>query len=194
MSRRDIRRHHTARRGAVLVPVALILFAACGSATETRERDYIYKAYIRGTSSKENLSKEKIDNHPSYEAYFTLEKDEECVKITVLAKNTAVMSAYVDPTVRASYVLEKAIDVSRFNPRGGRIVYAEIGRNFDVNWKSERETVVCSVKGDPLKKLTPGPYRIRLSVFQAKEFGFSIAIATNAAQAMVPAAAEGGVR
>ena len=66
MSRRDTRRHHTARRGAVLVPVALILFAACGSATEKRERDYIYKAYIRGTSSKENLSKEKIDK-PSYE-------------------------------------------------------------------------------------------------------------------------------
>ncbi len=193
MSRRDTRRHHAARRAAALVVTALIPLAACGTTTPTREREYIYKAYIRGTSSKENLSKEKIDNHPSYEAYFTLEKDEECIKITVLAKNTAVISAYVDPTVRASFVLEKAIDVSRFNPRGGRIVYAEIGRNFDASWKSERETVVCSVKDDPLKKLTPGPYRIRLSVFQAKEFGFSIAIATNAAQAVVPAAAEGGV-
>lgn len=177
---------------AIAAMAAFVTLAACGAATQTRERDYAFKAYIRGSSSKENLSMEKIDGHPSYESHFTLEKVEECVKITIIARNTALISAYVDPTVRAYFVLEKAVDVSRFNPRAGRIVYTEIARNFDINWKSERDTVVCSRTEDPLKKLTPGAYRIRLCVFDAREFGFSIAIATNEAQAITPAQAEGG--
>lgn len=178
-------------RAAAMALAALIMLTACGAATQTRERDYAFKTYIRGTSSKELLSKEKIDNRPSYEAFFSLEKPEECIRITVSAKNSSIQSAYTDPSVRACFIVEKAVDVSRFNLRTGGTVYVEMGRNYDINWKPERETVVCTAKDDPLKKLTPGPYRIRITAFEAPDFSFSIAIASNAAQAIVAAHAAG---
>lgn len=175
---------------AAVLGVALLL-AACGTTTKTGVGEYAFKNYHRGSSSKESLSKEKIDNRPSYEVFFTLEKPEECIRITVSAKNSAVQSKYMDPSVRASFVVEKALDISAFNLRTGTTIYVELGRNYDINWKSERETVVCSAKDSPLRKLTPGLYRIRITAFEARDFSFSIAIASNAAQAVVAGPATG---
>ncbi len=169
----------------------VLLLAACGTTTKTGVGEYAFKNYYRGSSSKESLSKEKIDNRPSYEVFFTLEKPEECIRITVSAKNSAVQSKYMDPSVRASFVVEKALDISAFNLRTGTTIYVELGRNYDINWKSERETVVCSAKDSPLRKLTPGLYRIRITAFEARDFSFSIAIASNAAQAVVAGPATG---
>lgn len=168
-----------------------LLLSACGTTTRTQVGEYAFKNYYRGSSSKEFLAKDRIDNHPTYEAFFTLEKPEECIRITVSAKNTAIQSAYIDPSVRVCFVVEKALDVSAFTLRAGNTIYVEIGRNYDINWKSERETVICTVKDAPLGKLTPGLYRIRITAFEARDFSFSISIASNAAQAIVSAPASG---
>jgi len=191
MEKQEEADQHTRINPITTVLGVALLLAACGTTTKTEVGEYAFKNYYRGSSSKEFLSKDRIDNRPSYEAFFTLEKPEECIRITVIAKNNAIQSAYMDPSVRACLVVEKALDVSAFNLRTGNTIYVEIGRNYDINWKSERETVVCSAKDSPLRKLTPGLYRIRITAFEARDFSFSIAIASNTAQAVVAGPAIG---
>ncbi len=190
--RSDIRTYLPRRLMAAALGAVLFL-PACGATRQTQDRDYVFKNYYRGASTRELLSKEKMDNRPSYEVFFSLEKPEECIRITVSARNRAVNSTFMDPSVRACFVVEKVLDVARFNLRTGNTLYVEMGRNYDINWKPEREAVVCTVKDFPLKKLTPGLYRIRLTSFEAADFSFSIAIASNEAQAIVAATASGDV-
>ena len=133
-------------------------------------------------SSKNGLnSKEKIDKEKSYEVYFMLTKKEDCLKFQIISKivNLSInsLSTKIMPTF---FIVERAININGFKGiKDKKIVFSEIGRNFDAIWKWKNEIVICSSKKDPLKKLHIGLYRIRFSIFNKNNFDYEITVFSN---------------
>ncbi|MEJ5363396.1 MAG: hypothetical protein WHV26_15155 [Spirochaetota bacterium] len=118
-------------------------------------------------------SKELIDKTPTYEVYFDLIEDARCIDISVIAQDKN------GKRVRCAFILESLIDLSRFQKKPLQPVYSEIAKNFDINWRFQSNIFVCTDDTDPLKRLTKGNYRLKISAFSNNYFTFTIDIKSS---------------
>ena len=117
-------------------------------------------------------SKELIDKTPTYELYFNLAENTQCIDVTVIAEDKN------EKRVRCAFILESKVDLSYYTSKPLKPVYTEIARNYDFNWRMQTTVNVCTSATDPLKKLNKGSYRLRISAFSGNYFTFTIDISS----------------
>lgn len=153
--------------------IILLGFLHCKSANNINSSN---KNTLKGIANKVILSKEKIDKEDTYEVYFTIKNREMCIKIGMSSKiyDSITRNGKI---VKTFFIVEKVVDISQFNDRRGeKIVFSELGRNFDHNWEREKDITICSSKVDPIKRLDKNIYRIRFTTFMKKEFNFEVSL------------------
>jgi hypothetical protein len=143
----------------------------CHSAPGVNE--FNNRNFLKGITSRKIEIEEKIDTGKTYEVFFTISEKEECIKINVNA-------VYMDETTqneasaKTFFIVEKALDISRFGDSKKKVLFAELGRNFDFSWNRERDVLICSSDSDPIKKLKKDIYRIRFTAFRDQDFNYEV--------------------
>ena len=115
-------------------------------------------------------SKELIDNTPTYELLFALSENAQCVELSVSAQDRNGRK------VRCAYIVESLVDVSRYVKKPAKPIYAELAKNFDINWRFQSTISICNDEIDPLKRLNKGNYRLRISAFSNDFYIFTVGI------------------
>ena len=155
----------------ILLPA---IFSACSTIMNGGE--YRYKTDITGYSVDTAISPEKIAGEATYQIFFNLAKDENCIKIVIKSKiRKETLKSPHTLEVNAYFIIERIIDINRYKIDKKTVLY-EMGRNFDSRWNSSHTIVLCEDTLDPLKKFNPGLYRIRLSSLQSPDFLYTIEI------------------
>lgn len=137
-----------------------------------------------GVSGGIKANTKTIDSPATREIYFILPQPEECIQIGIAAKNLSEDSPYIKKTERIYFIVEKAIDISRFNIKGRQFEFSEISRNFDNSWAPKNNVLICSSGSDPIKKLDSSVYRIRFTSFTKDMYAFDIRIISDRAKAV----------
>ncbi len=153
---------------------ALLIFPllSCVSSQITYSQKDIFSDIMR----EEYKSRDSIDGTPTYQVYFSIKKNEQCIKISVLSdmKDDTIHS------LRTAFIVEKVINVTPFTTSKNRkLEYSQLGRNYDSNWDITREISICGENIDPIKTLSPGWYRIRFSAFSDRAYVTAITIYSN---------------
>lgn len=132
-----------------------------------------------GKTNNETQSREKIDKENTYEKYFIIKNNEKCIKIIITS--TIIDDVFKrEKKVKTYYIVEKAVNVSRFRDAGGkRYIFSELGRNFDANWNIKKDALICSSDTDPIKKLDKNIYRIRFTTFSKEDSNFKIELSSD---------------
>lgn len=146
----------------------LLLTTSCSTVPTTQQQSQVYS--FAGDTLTLTRSKELIDKTPTYEVYFDLPENAQCIDISVIAQDKN------GKRVRCGFILESLVDVSKFPKRPVQSVYTEIARNFDINWRFQSNIYVCSDENDPLKRLNKGNYRLKISAFSNNFFTFTVDI------------------
>ncbi|MDH7553115.1 MAG: hypothetical protein QHH74_05615 [Spirochaetota bacterium] len=149
----------------------LVFFTSCSTANIKRESVKLY-TFI-SYSYDLPKSKELIDKTPTYEVYFDLLEETRCIDISVVAQDRN------GKRVRCAFILESLVDISRFPKKPFQPVYSEIAKNFDSNWRFQSNIFVCTDDTDPLKRLTKGNYRLKISAFSTNYYTFTIDIKSS---------------
>jgi hypothetical protein len=133
---------------------------------------------LKGNSSKEAESADKIDNSKTFELFFTLDNDEDCISVGLNSEAyDEVLNKYIQ--LKNFYIVEKSIDISRFNS-AKKSMFTEIGRNYDFNWNTRQKIEICSSGTDPIKTLNKNDnFRIRFTVFKDINFKYDIIISSG---------------
>ncbi len=133
---------------------------------------------LKGISSREIESRDKIDDGKTFELFFTLDNDEDCLMIDV---SSEVYDIILNKNVRIKtfYIIEKSVDLSRFGPDKIN-VFSEIDRNYDYNWNAKQKIEICSSATDPIKIFKKNNnFRLRFTVFSDKNFKYEITISSE---------------
>jgi len=133
---------------------------------------------LKGTTIKDIESTDKIDKSNTYEIKFTLNNTEDCIKIKVSSyKTDEILNEKI--TLNTFFTVEKILDISNFNDPGSKITYSELDSNYDNNWKTKPEIIICSVN-NPIKRLNKDDkFRIRFTAFQENNFSYEIIIQSD---------------
>jgi hypothetical protein len=133
---------------------------------------------FNGNSSTENESKDKIDNEKTFELFFILDDNEECMAINIsLESYDETLNKYTK--IKTFFIVEKLIDISKFNP-DKKSIFSEISRNYDYNWNTKQKIEICSSTTDPIKILNKNNnFRIRFTVFKNINFKYEIIISSK---------------
>lgn len=162
-------------RGAV----AAALIALCACSTLSRPGEYRHKVVRSGSSDESTLAEQKIAEGATYQVFFSLRKEEKCLKIAFSSRiREATLKKTFQSDVNTYFIIEKSVDIERFKDEKKTIFY-EIGRNFDLRWNLSNTMVTCSDSADPLRKLDTGLYRIRFSSLKAPSFEYVLEIYSN---------------
>jgi len=120
---------------------------------------------ISGTAGKNILSNLKIDKNRSFTLYFRPEKNTDYINIEMRSVITVNGVYKRKRTIKTFFVVEKAIDISKFRKKKSGI-YTEIGRNFDIKWNRQQNITLHTSNDDPLEKIEKTSlYRIRFTTF-----------------------------
>lgn len=177
-------------RIAAIYGIVLIIISPIRCKTIKKEMQFAHKVSYSGITKPSIESSNKIDKEITYEIYFTIEKDEKCLKLTIqsIAEYEGIVKD--EKIVKTYFIVEKAIDISRFvseesqkSPKVKedipKIAYSEIGKNFDLRWNRKRDLLICTSGEDPIKKLNKSSYRIRFTTFMKDNFSFTITAYSN---------------
>ncbi|MCU0821979.1 MAG: hypothetical protein MUC95_05835 [Spirochaetes bacterium] len=121
------------------------------------------------------MSNDKIDTGKTFLVYFLINNEEECIEVNVNAVYTDE-SIQSEVSAKTFFIVEKAVDISKFGDPGERVYFTELGRNFDFSWNRERELRICTSELDPIKKLRKDIYRIRFTIFREENFNYEVYI------------------
>lgn len=150
----------------------LCFFYACATSQIT----YSQKDLFSDTMSPGYKTGNSIDGATTYQVFFTLKSNEECIKISVLSD----MKDDTARPIRTAFVVEKVIDVTPFTGSSRRkLEYSLLGRNYDTNWAIDSDIQLCSKSTDPIHTLGAGWYRIRFSAFTDLAYITAITIYSN---------------
>ncbi len=166
-------KENTCKEPFFIFSFLLLILMSCQSKPGTMEFD-TGNTFKKSTSDN-LISDKKIDTGKTYEIYFSLKKNEDCIKVAVISK---VMdeATFSEKIIRTFFVVEKNIDISGFRKSNKKRIFFELARNFNDSWDREKDVTICSSEADPIKKLSKGIYRIRFSVFRETDFNFEISI------------------
>ncbi|MFH0974749.1 MAG: hypothetical protein V1874_03080 [Spirochaetota bacterium] len=130
---------------------------------------------LSGNPKKEIESNDKIDNWKTYEIFFKLSSDEDCINIKMMAETYDEVSGK-NIALKIFFIIDKAVDISRFNQEK-KILFSELGRNYNFNWSARQNIDVCSIRNDPIKRLDKNNvFRIRFTAFKITNFLYNINI------------------
>ena len=152
--------------------IILMILIQCTSAEKPT---YNNKNSYNNTTQKAFDSDEKIDRWKTYEIFFKLSKDEECININF---SSQIFDEAINKNInfKTYFIIEKAVNISKFIS-DKKIIYSEIGRNFDNSWNTKQEIEICSSEMDPIKKLkNSSTYRIRFTTFRDLNYNFTILV------------------
>lgn len=148
-----------------LLVFAIILCTGCGE--QIRETHTNEEQQYGNTTENTKVSIDRIDNYPTYQVLFTLDKPADCFSIEIdsvyLQKSFPVQKI----PARTYFIVEKKLKL----PASGKkeeIIYTQLGRNFNSDWDVFSPVKVCSSANDPLSKLDISEYRIRFTTFEKK--------------------------
>ena len=143
----------------------------CRSAPGTY--DFYNRNTLKGVAAGRIMTGDRIDTGKTYEVFFVINEDEECIKVNV---NAVYMddAAQSDMSARTFFIVEKAVDISRFGDQKKKVFFTELGRNFDLSWNRDRDALICSSEADPIKKLKKDIYRIRFTTFRDEEYSYEV--------------------
>ena len=162
----------------LIILLVTTIFLSCSS---SQQKDEFKLSFSKVLSNKKiKKSRIKMDNHPTYEVYFTLEKDTNCigVEINTNFKRDEFTNKMVK--IRTFFVVEKKMGLDKFAQRQ-KEVYTTLGKNYTDTWRRKQRIVICTNKLDPLKQLTgKSIYRIRFTTFKEASYGFTVAIQLKA--------------
>ena len=160
----------------LIITLMIFLFVQCRSTNVITFKNT--KKYM-GKTNNETQSREKIDKENTYEKYFIIKNNEKCIKIIITS--TIIDDVFKrEKKVKTYYIVEKAVNVSRFRDAGGkRYIFSELGRNFDANWNIKKDALICSSDTDPIKKLDKNIYRIRFTTFSKEDSNFKIELSSD---------------
>ena len=156
----------------IFIYILLLYTFGCSSPLMKKDSNQLYTLTIE--SNTLTKSKDRIDNTPTYEIYFQLSGITRCIEISIIATNTN------NKRVRCGYILEAEIDISRFPKKPLQPIYTQLAKNFDSDWRFQSNIFFCSNEADPLKRLNPGNYRLRITAFSDKKHTFTIQIKSSA--------------
>ena len=135
--------------------------------------DFNIRNSLKGVSADRLTAEDRIDKGKTYQVFFIINEKEECIKVNVNA-------VYMDETTQSEvsgktfFIVEKAVNISSFGDFKKKVLFTELGRNFDFSWNRERDAIICSSESDPIKKLKKDIYRIRFTVFKDEEFNYEV--------------------
>lgn len=146
-------------------------FISCSTIQTAQQKTQLYST----TSDTLTLpkSKERIDKTPTYELFFELLDNTRCLDISVIAQDRN------GKRFRCAFILEALVDTSLYPVKPLKPIYTEFARNFDINWRFQSNIFICSDENDPLKRLTKGNYRLKISAFSNNYYTFTIDIKSS---------------
>lgn len=159
----------------LLISVTIILSCATGP-----KKTFRFTQNVQGPVEKFHTSKDLIDREKTAEIFFRLEKPVD--RIHVAVKAVEKMDDFNDELApcKTFFIVEKAIDVTRFQSSGTARVYTELARNYTTSWEREQEIDVLSIPDDPILTLEEKSlYRIRFTVFTAGSCTFDVSISSD---------------
>lgn len=141
----------------------LILFSAC---TTDKKNSPVQTVFTYGNSTEYSIkSSDSIDNHTTYQVFFTIEQKTECISINIesvyLQKNFPIQKI----PKKTFFIVEKEVILAHKSLKN-RPEYIPLGRNFNNEWEIYSPVKICSIKNDPLSQLDKSRYRIRLTTFE----------------------------
>lgn len=145
------------------------VFVSCLSVPSS-QHDKMKTFTFSSDTVKLTKSKELIDNTTTYELLFALSENAQCVELSVSTQDRNGRK------VRCAYIVESLVDVSKYAKKPAKPIYAEIAKNFDINWRFQSKISICNDKTDPLKRLNKGNYRLRISAFTNDFYIFTVDI------------------
>lgn len=155
-----------------IIIIIIIFFTQCKSADKV---SFNSKNLFSNNTHKEIESNDKIDRWKTFEVFFNFKKDEECIKIN-LSSQIYDENLNKNINLKIFFIVEKAIDISKFSS-DRKIIYSEIGRNYDYNWNTKQEIDICSSEMDPIKILHKSDtFRIRFTSFRDINYKYSVNI------------------
>lgn len=152
-----------------------MIFQAVFCKSATGVSDFTSRSTLKGVTSARIMTGDRIDTGKTYQVFFVINEEEECIKVNV---NAVYMdeAGQSEMSARTFFVIEKAVDISRFGDAKKKLIFTEIGRNFDFSWNRERDALICTSEADPIKKLKKDIYRIRFTTFRDEEYSYEINI------------------
>ncbi len=156
-----------------LLFIAMLLCAGC---TEQVKETMAQEQQQYGNSTENTaLSPVRIDNYPTYQIYFTLEKPTDCLTIEIesvyLQKSFPVQKI----PARTFFIVEKKLKLPAFSGKDD-MHFTQLGRNFNHDWEVYSPVKICSSANDPLSKLDQSDYRIRFTTFDKSVSWYVITI------------------
>ncbi len=161
----------------ILIFVMISLLNACAS------KKNVYKISLSKVIPKKQkvISKNKIDAYKTYEVYFKLKQFEKCINVSF--KTSYVVDTFSNKKrfSRTYFIVEKAIDVSKFKKSKKRYEFSPLGKNYSDTWRNSSSLTICSKQDDPLLKLDNKTfYRIRYTTFSKYEYSFQSKVLVKA--------------
>lgn len=159
----------------LILPVCMMAYLSCSS----QKKDYVYKfqSSKKITAPELKESKHKIDAGKTYEIFFTIEKDVQCLRAAVTSATLQDRFTHKSKPIKTFFIIERMIDISGYSGSKEGFEYTEIDRNFDSSWDRKQNITICSSDTDPLKKInSTSVYRIRFCNYLSDESNFNIRI------------------
>ncbi|MCX8124824.1 MAG: hypothetical protein N3F66_11790 [Spirochaetes bacterium] len=153
---------------SIIILFIISLVSSCSTVSNNQQKSQVY-SFSADTLTLPK-SKDLIDKTPTYEVYFELIQNTQCLDITVIAQDKN------GKRVRCGFILESFVDVSHFPKKPPKPVYTELAKNFDINWRFQSNINVCNDTNDPLKRLNKGSYRLKITAFSNNFYNFTIDI------------------
>jgi hypothetical protein len=179
--------NHASPAGALALLCALLAFSVPGCSGNIKNKSYRHSAVSAVPGNQVVRTNDRIDKYTAFVSYFRLGKDVESINISVMAENVADILG-TKKTRKAYFIVEKVIDMTRLkNPNLTRL-HAELGRNYDTDWKRDANITLVSSKEAPFKNLDAGSlYRVRYTAFADENFTFIVTIKADCAVTFVEA-------
>jgi hypothetical protein len=145
--------------------IIVFLFLA-GCSGNQKKDEVIQTVFTFGNSTENSLkSAESIDNHATYQVFFSIENKTECITIDIESVYLQKSFPIQKIPKKTYFIVEKEISLDHKSLKNN-IRYIPLGRNFNNEWEIYSPVKICSIKNDPLSQLDNSKYRIRLTTFE----------------------------
>lgn len=161
----------------MLAAVFCSAITMCSGTSVNAGKDDTGREYINST---ENLkqSKEKLENAPAYEVYFTLDKTVECISVSLETVSVPRKFTEESDPVKSYFVIEKQIDLKSGTNKILK-TYIQTGKNYNSKWEVHNPLKICGNTADPVSRLGGSVFRIRFTTFDTKPVYFTVTVYTE---------------
>lgn len=167
-------------KNALYITLTAILCSAitmCSGSSVNVGKDDTGREYINSTGNLKQ-SKEKLEDAPAYEVYFTLDKTVECISVSLETVSVPRKSTEDSVPVKSYFVVEKLMELKSGT---GRILktYIQNGKNYNSRWEVHNPLKICGNTADPVSRLGASVFRIRFTTFDTKHVYFTVTVYTE---------------